>query len=149
MEWGTGNVPAAAEFVIDVAEEAISTLPIDPARIYLVGYSNGAVGVTRAAIIRPDLFRGLVYVSPVTEDELLSSSEFLLHFKDRNILFVHGGRDKRIPRELVENTVSSLRGSGCTVQFEVYDDEDHSLILSQREAIADTIAAFMTAPSSP
>ena len=43
--------------------------PAGPQAVYLMGYSNGAMGVTRAAIQEPRLFRGLIYLSPVTEDE--------------------------------------------------------------------------------
>ena len=81
----------------------------------------------------------------MTEDELFSSQEFLSHRESRKILFLHGGQDQRIPRQLVANTVDSLQQSGFDVQFRVYDDEDHYLILSQREAVTDDIIEWMTA----
>ncbi len=36
-----------------------------------MGYSNGAMGVTWAAMQAPELFRGLIYLSPVTDDDAL------------------------------------------------------------------------------
>ncbi len=101
--FGFGNWDRAegADFVVNVVHEALATLPLDPKRLYLMGYSNGAMGVTRAVIREPGLFRGLIYLSPVTEDELFSTKEFLTHARDRKILFLHGGSEERIPRSFV------------------------------------------------
>jgi len=145
--FGLGNWDQAggAELIVDVAREAIKTLPIDPERLFLLGYSNGAKGVTRAVVKAPELFHGLIYLSPVTEDEFFSSREFLLDHKSRRILFLHGGQDKRIPQEFVSSAVALLRHHGCNVQLKVFDDEDHYLILSQREAVTDDIIEWMAA----
>jgi pimeloyl-ACP methyl ester carboxylesterase len=146
--FGLGNwdKPGGAALVIDVAHDALATLPIDPERMFLLGYSNGAKGVTRAVMKEPDLFRGLIYLSPVTEDDFFSSPEFLSHHESRKILFLHGGQDRRIPRDLVESTASLLRQQGCDVRIKVYDDEDHYLILSQSDAVTDEIIEWMSAP---
>ncbi len=145
--FGFGNWDKAggAELAVDVVHEALATLPLDPKRLYLMGYSNGAMGVTRAAIKEPGLFRGLIYLSPVTEDELFSTKEFLTHVRDRKILFLHGGREERIPRAFVEGTVASLKRLGCNVRLKVYDDEDHWLLFSQQDAVLGDIREFMTA----
>lgn len=142
--FGIGNWDnsGGAELVVDVAREAIDTLPIDPKRIFLMGYSNGAMGVTRAAIRDPSLFAGLVYLSPVTEDELFSVKEFLTHTGDRKILFLHGRSDTRIPLGFVEGTVARLKGLGCDVRLKVFDD-DHYLIFSQPEPVLDEIIELM------
>lgn len=143
--FGLGNWEKAggAQLVVDVAREARETLPIDPERLFLLGYSNGAKGVTRAVVKEPELFRGLIYLSPVTEDEFFSSPEFLLDHMSRKILFLHGGQDERIPRQLVSSTVGLLQQHGGDVRFKVYDDQDHSLILSQRQAVTDDIIEWM------
>ncbi len=145
--FGFGNWDRAegADFVVNVVHEALATLPLDPKRLYLMGYSNGAMGVTRAAIREPGLFRGLIYLSPVTEDELFSTKEFLTHARDRKILFLHGGSEERIPRSFVEGTVASLKRLGCNVRLKVYDNEDHWLLFSQQDAVLGDIRGFITA----
>jgi predicted esterase len=145
--FGLGNWDKAgsAEFVVEVAREALATLPLDPERLLLLGYSNGAMGVTRAAVKEPELFRGLIYLSPIIEDGFFSSSEFLARNGDRRILFLHGGRDRRIPRSSVEGMVASLEQLGCDVRLKMYGDEDHYLLLSQPEAVLGDIMEFMTA----
>ena len=76
--FGIGNWDreGSGEFVADVVREALATLPVDAQRVFLLGYSNGAMGVTRAVIAGPTLFGGLMYLSPVTEDQLFSRPEF-------------------------------------------------------------------------
>jgi predicted esterase len=145
--FGLGNWdnPDGAAMVVAIAREAIKTLPIDPNRIFLMGYSNGAMGVTRAAILAPDLFQGLIYLSPVTEDGLFSSKQFLSRARDRKILFLHGGCDGQIPRTIVEATVASLRQRVSEVRLKVYDDEGHWLLFSQPKSVLDDVFECMTA----
>ncbi len=145
--FGIGNwdKPGGAECVVEVVREAVATLPLDPGSVFLMGYSNGALGVTRALVKAPGLFRGLIYLSPVTEDELFSTKEFSSRSRDCPILFLHGGRDVRIPRAFVEGTAACLRRAGFDVRLKVFDDEDHYLIFSQPQAVLDEVLAFMTA----
>jgi predicted esterase len=142
---GMWDQAGGAELVVDVAREAVATLPVDSERVYLLGYSNGAMGVTRAASQAPGLFQGLIYLSPVTEDELFSTSEFLTAVRNRSMLFLHGARDKRIPRAFVEGTVGSLQRLGCDVRLKIYEDGDHYLLFSQPDAVLGEILACMTA----
>ena len=143
--FGVGNWDQAgsAEFVVAVVREAIATLPLDPKRLFLMGYSNGAMGVTRAAIKEPKLFRGLIYLSAVTADESVSTDQLPIEPRDRKILFLHGGRDRRIPSGIVEAAVASLKRRGCDVRLKVYGDEDHYLLFSRQEAVLGDIAAFI------
>ena len=142
--FGMGNwdKQGGAELVVDVVREALATLPLDPQRICLLGYSNGAMGVTRAAMKEPALFRGLIYLSTITEDELFPTEPFLRRARDRKILFLHGGRDNRIPRALVEGTVAFLKGLHCQVRLKIYDEADHFLLLSEQEAVLGDIMEF-------
>jgi predicted esterase len=147
--FGIGNwdQPGGAELVVDVAREALATLPLDPERVFLMGCSNGAMGVTRAVLKEPRLFKGLVFLSPVTEDELFSRPEFLTRKDDRKVLFLQGGRDKRIPRSIVEGTVALLRRLGCDVRLKVFDEQDHYLLFSQQEAVLGEIKTLIADPA--
>jgi predicted esterase len=143
--FGIGNwdKPGGTELVVDVVREALAALPLDPERVFLMGYSNGAMGVTRAAVKEPGLFKGLIYLSPVTEDELFATKEFSERKRDWRILFLHGGRDERIPQSLVEGTAGVLKRTGFDVQLKVYDEEDHYLLFSQPDAVLEDILAWM------
>jgi predicted esterase len=145
--FGLGNwdKPGGAELAVAVARQALDELPLDPERLFLLGYSNGAIGVTRAAVSEPGLFKGLIYLSPVTEDELFFTPEFQTHATGCRILFLHGGRDKRIPRDLVERSAATLDRLGFDVRLKIYDEEDHYLFLSQQQAVLDDVAECMAA----
>ncbi len=108
-----------------------------------MGYSNGAMGVTRAAIKEPKLFRGLIYLSAITADESVSTDQLPSKPRDRKILFLHGGRDRRIPPGIVEGGRASLERRGCDVRLKVYGDEDHYLLFSRQEAVLGDIAEFI------
>jgi predicted esterase len=133
----------SAEFVVDVTHEALQTLPIDPDQVFLLGYSQGAVGVTQAAVREPGLFRGLIYLSPITEDDLFESPEFQSQKEELRLLFLHGSNDLRIPCSFVEGTAKILQRTGYDARFKVYHGEDHYLILSQQESVLDDLAQFM------
>jgi pimeloyl-ACP methyl ester carboxylesterase len=123
----------------EAARMRLLVLPIDPHRIYLMGYSNGAMAVTRAAILAPELFQGLIYISPVTEDQLFATKEFLSRARDRKTLFLHGGRDGQIRRSIVEATVASLKHRVSDVHITIYDDEGHWLLFSQPKSVLDDV----------
>jgi predicted esterase len=139
--FGLGNWddPAGAAMVVAITREAVATLPIDPRRIFLMGYSNGAMAVTRAAILAPELYAGLIYLSPVTEDALFSTKEFLVRGKDQKIPFLHGGCDEQIPRAIVEGSVASLKQRADNVRLRGYDEEEHWLLFSQPGAVLDEV----------
>jgi predicted esterase len=143
--FGVGNWDRAGsgEFVVAIAREAIATLPLDPKRIFLMGYSNGAMGVTRAAIKEPRLFRGLIYLSAITADESVSTDQLPILLRNHKILFLHGGRDRRIPPGIVEAAAAMLKRRGDDVRLKFYGDEDHYLLFSRQEAVLGDIAKFM------
>ncbi len=145
--FGLGNWdnPDGAAMVVAIVREAVASLPINPQRVFLMGYSNGAMGVTRAAILVPEMFQGLIYLSPVTEDELFSTKPFLSRARDRRILFLHGGRDEQIPRGTVEATAASLKRRLSDVRIKVYDEEGHWLLFSQPESVLGEVAECMAA----
>lgn len=142
---GNWNKEGGAEFVADVAREALATLPVDPRKLFLMGYSNGGMGVTRAAVRDPGLFQGLIYLSPVTEDDVFATRAFAASARGRRILFLSGGCDERIPRRLVTATAASLKQMGCNVQAKIYEREDHFLLFAQPQAVLDAIMEFMNA----
>ena len=142
--FGLGNwdKPGGAEFVVEVVREVIAAHPLDSENVFLMGYSNGAVGVTRAATREPELFKGLIYLSPIMEDEF-SAGQLELAIRHCRFLFLHGGLDRRIPRSFVEGTVTSLERLECDVRLKIYDEEDHYLLFSPQEAVLREISEFM------
>jgi len=79
-----------AGFLASVAAEVALTLPVDPSRVYLAGFSNGGMMALRAACERPDVFAAVAsmagtLVAPCTPVRPVS------------VLQVAGGLDTVVP----------------------------------------------------
>lgn len=128
---------------------ATRELPIDGTRIYLAGISNGATGVSRAAARNPALYRGLVFLSPVLEPEIVCSAEFIRGWKDRPVLVVHGEDDERIPKASIDAAVESMHQAGVPVKYLLYPREDHFLFLSKLDNVLEDVATSVRAAGGP
>ena len=149
MGLATGAARRGAEFVVEVAREALATLPIDPEQGLSHGILQRSDGRDPGGDPGARLFQGLIYLSPITEDELFSTKEFSARNQDRKVLFLHGGRDQRIPRSLVERTAGFLKRLGFNVRLKMYDEEDHYVLFSQPEVVLGEIMEWMTEHSGP
>jgi pimeloyl-ACP methyl ester carboxylesterase len=141
-DWYREGGTLAVERVLAAASRE---LPIDGAEVYLAGISNGATGVSRAAAKHPDLYRGLVFLSPVLEREIVCSAEFIRGWKGRPVLVVHGEEDERVPRSSIDAAVEGMQQAGVSVEYRLYPREDHFLFLSKLESVLDDVAAWMRA----
>jgi predicted esterase len=123
---------------------ALRDLGADPARLFLLGYSNGGIGVFKAAAARPGDYAGMVLLSAVLRLELFTP-DVRAAWGERPILCLSGGRDGRISPEYTSDGVDKLRALGLHVTAHSYPEEDHFLIFSQRRDLADRIRAWMEA----
>ena len=147
--WGIGNwdTPGSADFVLDVSREAIATLPLDPENIFLMGYSNGAMGVTRAAMKQPNLFKGLIYLS-ASHRGRVGSRRTCFRFPRKPEIAKFSFCTAVKTSGFLEPSSRQPRPRsrrGASVRLKVYDDEDHYLLFSRQEAVLGDIRAFMTA----
>ncbi len=136
--YGDGCVDALER----VRRHAVETLGADPRRIYLLGYSNGGIGVFKTTASHPDRYAGMILVSAVFRS-IYFSPEARAIWGDRPILSLSGATDRRIPSEYSSDNEAVLRKQGFRVTSHLYPDEDHFLIFSQRRDVADRIAALM------
>jgi pimeloyl-ACP methyl ester carboxylesterase len=130
---------------IDAAYEYCARHPeLDARRVVLAGLSNGGIGVSRAMCMHPERYRGLVYISPVLEPEVVGSPVFVQACAGKPVLVLHGDEDERIPRRYVEEPLRSLGGK-VSVTAKYYPGEDHFLILSKRDDVLEEVAKWMNA----
>ncbi len=81
-------------FVAKLLDRLPGQLPVDPARVLLVGHSNGGFMVFRLLGEMPERFAGAAVVAAALPERLAGS----LHFKSPlPVLFVHGTADPIIP----------------------------------------------------
>lgn len=95
--------PACCDFghvdVDDVAyltgliDEAIAKLAVDPARVYVVGHSNGGFMAYRLACEKPDKINAVAVIAGATELD----PKVCVNPKPVNVLHIHGTKDTTIP----------------------------------------------------
>jgi pimeloyl-ACP methyl ester carboxylesterase len=130
------------ETVIDSIEDAEQVANIDRSRIYLAGLSNGGIGVSRTAYSYPDMFRGLVFLSPVFE-AIIDDAAFQEVWTERPVLVISGQDDRRIPLQYVENRVANMSDGGIDVTSSYFPNEDHFLVFSQPEAVSAVLSNWI------
>jgi pimeloyl-ACP methyl ester carboxylesterase len=138
--WYRADGVRAVERALSDAEMVV---PLDGDRIYLVGLSNGGTGVSRVASEMPERFRGLVYISGVIESSIVTDHSFLRDWRDRPVLVIHGGADRRIPVSTARLAVAGMESGGVDVSYVEYPDEDHFLFLSRLEEVLQDVSMWM------
>ncbi|MFV3129322.1 alpha/beta hydrolase [Niveispirillum sp. KHB5.9] len=95
--------------------EVFTLLPIDAARIALMGFSDGATFGLDLGIRNPDLFARLFLVAPSTIPKITRGPGAEIHI-------IHGTGDRVLPEKATaEVTVPALRRRGFTVTYEPFE----------------------------
>lgn len=138
--WDEAGVNAAMRAL----DDAKGVVDIDDSRIYLAGLSNGGFGAAQTAFKHPDLFQGVIFLSPGMTPSIIDSAEFQNLWRDRPILVVTGALDRRIPMTYIENRVQNLEAGGVDVSTVIYPQEDHFLLFSKPNAVMHDIKVWLT-----
>lgn len=121
-----GNWPTMAEFgeAAGVIARFVQALPdlyqADPARIYLMGFSQGAAASFATAVSHPGLVQGiasLVGFMPINAAQLNLAAG--LH--DLPVFMATGKKDPLIPYEVALACAQTLRMAGADLEFHEYD----------------------------
>ncbi|MFT3764451.1 MAG: hypothetical protein QM820_02875 [Minicystis sp.] len=124
---------------------AIGELQGDPARVVLMGLSNGGTGVSRAAARDPRAYAGLVFLSAVMEPMVLGSDAFTAGWKGRPVLLIHGAADDRISEPYARRAAALMVALGVRLTTHVYPGEDHFLLFSKPDEVLADLKAFVHA----
>ena len=143
--FGTGNwrTPVGDKHVVQTIEAADKIIPLNRDQIYLSGLSNGGLEVSRLADLYPQRFRGLIYLSPVFDYQILDSNEFVLKWQNKPILVLTGKKDKRIPFKYILERTTFFKNNGVDITERFYASEDHFLFLSQSERVFHDILQWL------
>ncbi len=141
---GDWEKPGGVEAIQHILDYCGENPDIDEDRIYLAGVSNGAKGVTRAVLMLPaEKIKGIIYISPLLEDNLIMTKRFLIHCGNREIILLHGEADKRIPKHYIDTQVRYLRSNGINIKSAYYPGEDHFLMFSKWKNLETDIETWM------
>ena len=110
---------------------------------YLIGLSNGGIGVTRFGTELHEQFDGLAMISPVMESKRRTEAEFVSAWRSRPVFVLHGEEDRRIPREYVRRKCAALVAGGVSLRRESFENEDHFLMFSSWEDVSERIGEWL------
>lgn len=103
-EGPVGNIPQAraslqllSTFLEQVLQEGIPDVPFDPAQVYLLGFSQGAIMSLALALTQPEKLAGIVAMSGRLPAEIVAEAAPPEHLQNLSILAVHGRQDTVLP----------------------------------------------------
>lgn len=113
---GPWSGPAVAE-LIDLLESAY---PIDPERIYVIGFSLGGIGSWTVALDMPERLAGLVPIGGRS-----GSPQEAVLLRHLPIWVINGADDPTTTPEDAALMVEALRGVGAQPRFTLLEGQDH------------------------
>lgn len=111
---------ASLPAVLDLVETLVRTLPVDPSRVYVVGFSMGGSAALNALLIEPERFAAAVAFSPVPPSRALAGKVSGLP-----VLLVHGDADDENPYPSDRAWAEALAKAGGHPRFIVYAGMEH------------------------
>ncbi|MBM4776979.1 MAG: hypothetical protein GQE15_04680 [Archangiaceae bacterium] len=136
--FGNWHQPGGVEAVEASRQYAISSLPVDSARVVLAGLSNGGRGVMRTIERNGRAYRAVVLISAVVDVDPTPEV-----WRDRSVLLMHGLKDDRITERWFRLAESSLREAGARLTVRTDPEEDHFFIFSRRDEFAAWVLPFL------
>ena len=132
MGWSGGEV----ERVTDLIKAMTKDLPVDPKRIYIVGYSMGGFGTCRIMGSEPRLFAAAIPVAGVSASdvgELLRKPIWMFHAEDDAVVPVAGAREfaEQMKRNKQFKYTESKTGGHGVVGQVFNDPETHEWLFAQ------------------
>ena len=129
--------------VRDILQDAQRFAALDPTRLYLAGLSNGGIGVLRSVPRLPPL-AGIILLSPVLPLTLVRETASQLAAASTPLLIFSGRDDHNVSYQSVESAFQEWRARGVAVQLLPYENEDHFLFFTRKEAILTQIELYLT-----
>ena len=97
---------------------AIEAYDLDPDRIGLLGFSQGAITSLAALLEQPDAYRWVVALNGYLAESHAAKAE---NAAEKPIFIGCGSTDQVIPPERVQNAAEKLQAAGSEVRFETYN----------------------------
>lgn len=141
---GTRKIDQQQELASRVAIESwipqlINETGADPQKVYLFGFSQGAIMSATLLTEKPELIKGIMALSgrilPVCKDLRKDSKEYLY----KKALVAHGYNDQVLPYSNGENLKNELTDTGVVVAFKTYYGMGHTI---SAEEMKDVVSWF-------
>lgn len=140
--WPPRDTEACLTQALDAAG---SRAEIDPARMHIMGLSNGGRAVSQLAARQGARFASVTFLSPVFDVPEVESAEFVVQCTGRRVLVVTGREDNRVPWDYVNQNVTLMKSAGARVTLRTFEEADHFLMFSDRDALLSVLEKWFRA----
>jgi predicted esterase len=139
VTWCPGSIVRMGQLL----QELKATHPIDPARIFIHGYSDGGTTALLTAAMNPGLFSAVACIHGIPSAEIGSRAEGK-GLKGIRVFACGGGKDPFFPLTKFRSTCAALEKLGCTVKLHERPDAAHSYPSGLNETIAQFLSGGET-----
>lgn len=115
------HLRASRERMVQFVGEAVAAYHADPARVYLLGFSQGAIMSLATALSSPALVAGIVALSGRIPPEVRPSIALPAELTGLPILLIHGQRDAVIPLSYAHEARELLETLPVALTYREYD----------------------------
>ncbi len=127
-------------WLVEVIRTAVARDGFDPARVSLVGFSQGGYLAAYLGLRHPDLFRRLVVAAARIKHEALAAAARRAAAAGLRVLAVHGARDAHVSPDAARTSAEAIAALGVDVTFRTYACE-HAVL--RDPACRDDVRAFL------
>jgi phospholipase/carboxylesterase len=146
---GLQHDPAEAEAARTSLVRFLRTLrqnpEIDPSRIYLLGFSQGAILSLSVLLTEPELVSGAVVISGLTLPEIAERAKASASLAAPHVLLMHGRQDARLPFARAIESQAVLQRSGFSPELKAYD-AGHEINAAMRDDLGKWLMAELSPP---
>jgi phospholipase/carboxylesterase len=121
----SAQVLATHQHLIAFIQKAIATYDADPQRVYLLGFSQGAMMSAMVALTHPTLIAGAVMISGLIPDEVKSLIAPSEQLKTLRVFVGHGTQDEVVPIAQGRAAHTLLNSLGITHEYHEYPIGHH------------------------
>jgi phospholipase/carboxylesterase len=121
------DLEQSRRLVVKFTSEVVKKYHADPSRVYVMGFSQGAIMSYEAGLTAPKLYRGIGVLSglmPASLKPLIAKPDALSQLR---IFVAHGTADGVLPFSDGKAAVDHLIGMGLKPEFHSYKDMGHNI----------------------
>lgn len=115
------TLSASRQQLWDFLDAAMARYNIDPAKLLILGFSQGGVMAYSMALSNPQRFVACVAMSTWLPPELQEDLGDLIACENLPTLIQHGSRDELVNVERARTSVEALRGARLPLTYREYD----------------------------
>lgn len=132
----TDDLKASGQVLLDFIAQAAKKYHTQPAKVYLVGFSQGAIMSYEVALRHPEAVGGIAALSgrilPVLKSELKPQ----MQRQSLAIFIGHGTADKRLPFNDGTEADSLLQGLSLKPEFHAYPGVGHTISAAEMQDLS-------------